>query len=243
VPDEQTADQKPPYISFTTLLAFLDRLGAGPIPPRIDRSAMDSYSGGTQGILLATLRALNFIDPDGNVRSDLIDAARDEVARKAYFTDFARRVYPEQLDLAERSGTAQMLHETFTAIGYQGSTLRKAVVFYLALVEYTGLPTSPHFRPPRQQAPRRRKASAPPPEVSVPAGADAPSRGAAAPAGDTTVITIGNMATITVTVDAQWLRLPVETLTGIRQAVADLEALATSLPAGDDHRPDGEGSE
>jgi hypothetical protein len=50
------------------------------------------------------------------------------------------------------------------------------------------------------------------------------------PSGDTTVIKIGSVATITVTVDAQWLRLPVETITTIREAVASLENLAYPEP-------------
>src|SRR5687767_752618 len=162
MPDEQP-DNKPPYLSFTTLLNFLDRWGDGPVPPRIDKSALDKYSGGTQGILLSTLRLIGYVDPDGNVMTVLREAIDSPDARKAYLDRWARQFYARQLALAEQNATAQMLHESFAGYGYSGSTLRKAVVFYLALVDYLGLPNSPHFRPPRQSAnatPRRRRQAA-----------------------------------------------------------------------------------
>lgn len=61
-------------------------------------------------------------------------------------------LYACQLDLAEQNATSQMLFESFAGHGYTGSTLRKAIVFYLSLVEYLGLPNSPHFRAPKQSA-------------------------------------------------------------------------------------------
>lgn len=226
MPDEQVVDDKPPYISYTTLHNFLDRLGSGPIPPRIDKSSLDTYSGGTQGILLATLRSMEFIDGDGNVLAPLREAATDSDARKAHLGVWASRTYDKQIALAAENGTAQMLHESFADTGYQGSTLRKAVVFYLQMVEYLGLPNSPHFKAPRQPQPsRRRRPPAPPTATPAEPVAVAPARSTAE--GQTTVIHVGDMATITVTVDAQWLRLPVDTLTGIRKAVSDLEALAS----------------
>jgi hypothetical protein len=223
MPEDQIED-KAPYLSLTTLTNFLDRWGDGPIPPRIDKSALDTYSGGTQAVLMSTLRLMGYVGPEGEVLPPLREAIMSVEARKAYLDLWARRFYSRQIALAEQNGTAQMLQESFASFGYSGSTLRKAIVFYLQLVEYLGLPNSPLFRAPKQSgtptARRRVKPAAP---ATVPAPATpAPS----APRGDATVVRIGNLATITIVVDAQWMKLPVETITSMREAIAQLEALA-----------------
>jgi hypothetical protein len=231
MPDDQMANEdKAPYLSLTTLLNFFDRWGNGPVPPRIDKSALDNYSGGTQAILLSTLRLMGYINHDGMVLPDLRDAIRDEHLRKVTLARWADHFYAEQLDLAQTNATSQMLQESFAKYGYNGSTLRKAIVFYLALVEYLGLPNSPHFRPPKQSAtpPSRRRTPRPQAVWSNLMALPETTPASPTPHGETTVIKIGDLATITVTVDAQWLRLPVETISTIRTAVKDLEGLADS---------------
>lgn len=66
MPEDQIED-KAPYLSLTTLTNFLDRWGDGPIPPRIDKSALDTYSGGTQAVLMSTLRLMGYVGPEGEV--------------------------------------------------------------------------------------------------------------------------------------------------------------------------------
>lgn len=230
MPDDQsTNEDKPPYLSLTTLLNFFDRWGDGPVPPRIDKSALDKYSGGTQAVLMSTLRLMGYVSPEGEVLPALREAVRDTDARKAHLNHWARRFYAEQLRLAEGNATAQMLHESFAGHGYTGSTLRKAVVFYLSLVDYLGLPNSPHFRAPKQSAtpPSKRRTRVASVTRTVPDEVPKPAAVQTTPQGETTVVEIGGLATIMITVDAQWLKLPVETITSIREAVAKLEALGT----------------
>lgn len=241
MPDEQVVERAP-YLSLTTLLNFLDRWGEGPIPPRIDKSALDNYSGGTQAILMTTLRQIGYVDGDGRVTPALRESISDQAARKAHLTTWARRFYAEQIALAEEGATAGMLQESFAAHSYSGSTLRKAIVFYLALVEYLSLPNSPHFRAPKQSAtPSNRKrlprgrptaASSTPADGAHLNGTTA--HGVSYGDGETAIVRIGSLATITITVDAQWMKLPVETITTMRQAIAQLEALNTS----DDAEPE-----
>jgi len=40
-------------------------------------------------------------------------------------------------------------------------------------------------------------------------------------------VKVGTQATITITVDAQWMKLPVETITAMREAIGQLEALGS----------------
>ncbi len=226
MPDEQNED-KAPYLSLTTLLNFFEKWADGPIPPRIDKSALDSYSGGTQATLLSTLRLIGYVNPQGQVLPSLRDAINDPAARKAHLDQWARWFYADQIALAENNATPQMLQESFAPYGYTGSTLRKAIVFYLALVEYLGLPNSPHFRAPKQGATptAKRRPRIASPEPTRPGPVLVPN--APTPRGDVTVVHIDDLATITITVDAQWMKLPVETITSMREAIAQLEALDT----------------
>lgn len=234
MPDDQSSEDKPPYLSLTTLLNFLERWGNGPIPPRIDKSALDNYSGGTQAILLSTLRLIGYVNQEGHVLPALSEAISSPEARKAHLGEWACDFYATQLNLARQNATAQMLHESFAPYGYKGSTLRKAVVFYLALVDYLSLPNSPHFRAPKQSATatarrRTRPASMPippePPSVATPV---------VEVRGETTIVRISDLATITVTVDAQWMKLPVSTITSMREAIGKLEALDATDAKPDD---------
>lgn len=226
--DDQEIEDRPPYLSLTTFTNFLDKLGAGPLPPRIDKSTLDTYSGGTQAIMLATLRSMRLINPDGTVTRALREAVASDASRKAHLREWARHQYARQIQLASDNATASMLHESFADM-YQGSTLRKAVVFYLALTEYLDLPTSPHFKPPRQakgNGTRRRiprsKAPSAAPLAEEPPPRESPAK---VPAGEVTTIKIGDTATLTIIVNAQWMKLPLETITKMRKAIASLEAL------------------
>jgi len=228
MPDDQTVpEDKAPYLSLTTLANFFERWGNGPIPPRIDKSALDKYSGGTQALLMSALRLMGYVNQEGHVLPALREAVHDLDARKAHLDQWARRFYARQLELAEQSATSQMLHESFATYGYNGSTLRKAVVFYLSLVEYLGLPNSPHFKAPKQSATptsrRRKPAPATRPLTDLSTAHSPPP---AQSRGEVTVVRIGSLATIAVNVEAQWMKLPVETITAMREAIAKLEALA-----------------
>lgn len=140
----------PPYASFTTINNLLDNLGGGALPPRLDKRYLDNYSGATQSVLMSTFRTFNLIDDGGNISDALAKMATDMDFRKREWRTILDRFYTKQMQLAEQNATAQQLLESFGDQGITGSTLRKAVVFYLAIVEYVGAPKSPHFKAPKQ---------------------------------------------------------------------------------------------
>jgi hypothetical protein len=154
---EQAKDWKPPYVSFQTVMGLIDRLAKGPIPPRIDKGYLDNYSGGVIASLLATLRTLGLIEEDGRVRDELKDMVARPEARKVHVLRLLGELYPEQLELAKENATSQQLEESFRKSGLQGSTLRKAIVFYLDAVKFAEAPNSPHFKAPRQSSGAARK--------------------------------------------------------------------------------------
>jgi hypothetical protein len=80
----------------------------------------------------------------------LRDAVRNPPqSRQAVLRSWAEQFYRDQIELAKQNATSQMLWETFSEHGLNGSTLRRAVIFYLALSEDLGLPLSPHFKAPK----------------------------------------------------------------------------------------------
>src|SRR5437016_5014057 len=107
----QAKDTKfiPPYVSWSTLMGLINRLGKGPMPPRIDKGYLDNYSGSTQSVLLSTLRTLGLISEDGTVTPELRQMATDEDARVAHARQFLERLYPEQIELAKKNATSQQL--------------------------------------------------------------------------------------------------------------------------------------
>src|SRR5207237_5924023 len=114
VPDEEQDEWKAPYISYETLVNFLDKkLGANPVPPRIDRGFLDNYAGSVQPLLLGTLRTIGFIDDNNSVQDSLRYAATNVGLRKEALREWAEGYYGEQLELAKQTATAQMLHESF----------------------------------------------------------------------------------------------------------------------------------
>jgi hypothetical protein len=220
---------KPPYVPLNTLNGLLNRLGKGPIPPRIDKGYLDNYSGSTQGILLAALRSLGLIKTDGTVEPLLREMATDPEKRKTILADLLFKFYPEQIKLAQENATSQQLEESFRKWKLQGSTLRKAIVFYLEAVKFSGAPNSPHFKPPRQTAVTGRKVRR---KQTTPRGA-----GAAAPPtirttdeeGERIVVAVGDVGKITVITALRWTSLTADQRTAVFELVDKAKELGTEV--------------
>lgn len=225
---------KAPYVSYETLSNFIDKkLGANPLPPRIDKGFVDNYAGSVQHVLLNTLKTMGLIDGGGHVLDPIREARESPDQRKKVFRAWAETFYAEQLELAEKNSTAQMLHESFARHQYTGSTLRKAIVFFLALVDDVGLPRSPHFKAPRQalvsSGSRRKKQTEQPP----PTPPDPPVKRS-----EQVVVSFGEAGTVTIDVDVRWLDLPDHTFVGLRKIIRDLEALSVPSSEPADERGD-----
>ena len=156
----------PPYIPFRTLTNLIGRMEAEGVPRRIDRSYLSSMAGGMQAAVLAAFRALGFTEPNGEVLPALTDII-DFPDRRA---ELMRAIITEKYGFAWRLGedkaTQGELEEAFKAQGISGSTLRKAIAFYVRASQYAGMPLSPFFQLPRDsgdatvQRARARKAPA-----------------------------------------------------------------------------------
>lgn len=142
-----------PYTSFSTLIRYVEQMTEeGGAPSRIDRSYLSKLPGGAQTIFLASCKTLGLID-DGmhptKALENLIDASTED--RKVLITELVRKYYAGPLALGNRATQAQ-LEDEFRKLGVTGSTLRKAVGFYLNALKFAGITYSPNFKLPKIQA-------------------------------------------------------------------------------------------
>jgi Family of unknown function (DUF5343) len=147
----------PPYTSFTTLLHAFDRMsGEGGVPERIDRSYLSNMPGGVQSPFIASLKSLGLVNEQLEPTETLVRLVEaDEAGRKSIIRDLLHDRYQGPLALSPKA-TQQQLEEGFREYGISGSTLRKAVGFFLAAARFADVPTSPHFRLPKAQPGERR---------------------------------------------------------------------------------------
>jgi hypothetical protein len=243
-PNETT--WRPPYMSYETLVNFFDKkIGDNPVPPRIDTQFLDNYAGSVRPLLVATLKTLGMLDDNSQVLEPLRQAVHGPDGRKAVLRSWAEPFYAEQIALGKRHATAQMLWETFSKQGgLHGSTLRRAVIFYLALAKDIGLPVSAHFKSPKAP-PANQKPPRTPPAAGAPAESGAltplkevPDSSADGRAPEIRDISLGAAGSVKVIVKVRWLDLPDDQFTKLRKLIKDIEALEHAGPDGDDEVED-----
>lgn len=221
---------QPPYLAFGTFRNFITGLNPQRVPARIDRSLMIGMAGGTQTYLLQALRQFGLIDMDGRVSRQLAEMAAGEDAFKAGLRSIVRTHYADQLALSEGEGTAGQLAESFAASGYQGSTVRKAVTFFLNAAAAADIPLSSHFRSPTagRGAPTRRKPRSKPTTLPVPPG---PQPGAGAVETKTVDLVSGGNLTLTCSTSFfQLSREDREFVFGLRDQLDDYAERRTAAP-------------
>jgi len=148
----------PPYTSFGTFLAFLERLEEA-LPQRIDRSYWSQFlAPGHGGQVTAAFRFLELIDSLGHPMRKLEELVRDPQSRKEALSDLIFERYLPALDgLDLDRATMDQLEEAFGNVyAIDGDTRRKAVSFFVHAVLYCGLTLSPHITKNTRRRSRRR---------------------------------------------------------------------------------------
>jgi Family of unknown function (DUF5343) len=176
---ENGSKWSPPYTSFQTLMNTINRMAEqGGVPSRIDRSYLSNMPGSVRATFLGSLRSLELIDDDAKPTSrliSLVDAHEDEDRKQELVTDMLKSYYAAALNLPPNATQAQ-LESVFREYGVSGSTLRKAIAFFLAAARFADLTLSPHFRLPRDPSTGERRPA--PARRSTPTAAQ---RGGASP--------------------------------------------------------------
>lgn len=145
----ETTEFAPPYIPFRTLLSAVERMEReGGIPSQIDRSYLSNLPWSSQNHFIAASKTLGLIDGDGRPTDLLIRLVENPSERKALVAEIVRKHYAGPVSLGTNA-TQQQLEDQFKGFGLSGSTLRKAVAFYLHAAKFAEIPLSQHFRSPR----------------------------------------------------------------------------------------------
>lgn len=139
----------PPYVSWLTLTNLVDRIAKeGGLPSQIDRSYLSNLPGSTQTPLLAALKALRLVDDDLRPMQDLETWVNEPDDRQGLVQAMLEIYYPGPLGLP-KFATQQQLENEFRKFGISGSTMRKAISFFLSAAKFAEIPLSPHFKVPR----------------------------------------------------------------------------------------------
>src|SRR4051812_15095295 len=129
---ERPESDSPPYVSWATLKNTIEKMAReGGVPSQVDRSYLSNVPGSTQTQLIAALKWLELIDATmkPTARLEQLDE-QDEPDRKKTVEAMLEAHYPAAIALPPLA-TQQQLEGTFRDLGVSGSTLRKAVAFFL----------------------------------------------------------------------------------------------------------------
>ncbi len=150
---EKTAT--PAYGSFKTLTSFAnDVREGGHVPLQVDRTLMPKLSGSAVTETLQTLRFLGMIAGEKGTPTPLFEKfvmAKDE-DRKEILAEIIRDAYSfifkaPGFDIERASG--QQVADLFRAAGVNGSTLVRAMGFFLAATKDVGIKVSHNVKPPK----------------------------------------------------------------------------------------------
>ncbi|MBT2304711.1 DUF5343 domain-containing protein [Variovorax paradoxus] len=160
----------PAYASHKSFNSFFDaRREDGHVTTVVDRSLMSNFAGSTKGELLATLKFLGMIDDKGTPSKRYEEyVVADDEARKELLEAMVRNAYAflfEAPGFYIERATSNQVADLFRNQGINGSTLVRAVAFFLAAAKQAGIKVSPNIKPPPMAA---RGASKPKKEVPPP---------------------------------------------------------------------------
>jgi hypothetical protein len=150
MPDQdQEQTFKPPYVSFTMLQNLLERMRTEGTPARVDRGYLGNASGTAKAQLLAAAKGLGLLDDQLRPTDTLQLLVEQPQNRPPVIEGLIRQHYAPILELGNNA-TQQQLEEAFREqFNISGSTVRKAIAFYLAAAKFAKIELSPHFTAPR----------------------------------------------------------------------------------------------
>ncbi len=135
----------PPYITFASLLHFIDSLKRG-IPGQVDRSLMKTMSGSMQAQMMSALKYLHMVDANGNedTLTRLVNSEGPE--RTSTLQDVLKTSYPflfNGFDLTR--ATSSQFRQKFTEVGATGDSVRKCISFFLNAAKEAEIEVSPYI--------------------------------------------------------------------------------------------------
>lgn len=155
----------PAYTSYRPLITWLnDFRKQGHVPQRVDKSHLGKASGSVSAGHLAALRFLKLTEESGKPTPLFekfvmaADEARAPVLAPMLADSYVFLFNDADFDLARAS--SKMLEEKFRALGISGSTLLRAVAFFLSAAKEAGLKLAPGLKAPTAPPRNGKKATA-----------------------------------------------------------------------------------
>ena len=191
----------PPYLPLKTLIGALDALREG-VPKRIDRGIWRSQSGAVQGQIMIALRFFDLLDEADAPTLPLLEqlAQADEAGRKKFLKPLVERHFHQVIAHDLTKMTPAMLTEEMEKFGVSGSTLRKAVTFFLQVAKYLELPLSPFLSDKTRTSPKTRRKSATRPAAAGAVVVPPPAPPSGSPGSSTKTVELRSGGQITVNV-------------------------------------------
>ncbi len=143
--NDSNASRVAVYLPYATLLTGIETLEVG-LPAKLHKSVWRSQSGGVQAQLLSAFKFLRLIDDEGAVHDRLKQLVQEKENRDARLREVIGAAYPTIGPLAASNASQKDFEDAMREYGVAGTTLDKAIRFYLQAAERLGLPVSPHWR-------------------------------------------------------------------------------------------------
>lgn len=139
------------YIPLKTWFESVDTLEQG-IPNSIDRSVWSHRPTNTSSQILSAFRFLGLIDLESNqpqaILSELVDARKnkDEANQRTIVKSVLEASYPEVMASAKENSSNDKFRDIMQSkYKVSGTTLDRAVRFFLDAAEFAGVDVSPHW--------------------------------------------------------------------------------------------------
>jgi hypothetical protein len=153
----------PAYVPWRTFTNFINGLRETGLPSQINRSVMGNLSYSAQAQLLGGMRSLRLIDDQGKptpILAQLIEA--DEANQPKIVAKVLGERYGFVFDhLQLDRATPAEVEKQFKEAGITGSTVVRAVAFFLSGAEAAGIPLSAHLKKKNGSAAASMRSSAP----------------------------------------------------------------------------------
>ncbi|MFF2048831.1 hypothetical protein ACFVUR_13370 [Stenotrophomonas bentonitica] len=153
---DQTKGVSPAYGSFKTFVSFANSIrDGGHVPMQIDRTLMGSLSGSGKSETMTALKFLGLAAGDKPVKPTVLfeqyvmaeDGERPAILRKILEDAYAFLLKAPEFDI-ERASTGQVA-DLFRQQGVAGSTVVKAISFFLSAAKEAGIKVSHNVKPPK----------------------------------------------------------------------------------------------
>ena len=151
--EDNGKQSSPPYVGYRLFKNYIGELAAMTIPPRIDPTIMVGKSGGTIAALRVAFSFFGLTTENGAITETLRTLVKNHDTDRwsSHLQHLVQDCYAPILgEVPLDNGTPGQLAEAFMKhTTLSGTTMAKAISFYLKVAKDAGIELSTHFKPPK----------------------------------------------------------------------------------------------